>query len=882
MNKDSKPLNDCIEEQRLKLSSDNRKWKKWGPFLADRQWGTVREDYSPDGNAWDFVSHDHARSNAYRWGEEGIAGFCDDNQVLCLAPAFWNGKDSILKERLFGLTNEQGNHGEDVKELYFHLDSSPTHSYCKFLYKYPQNPFPYQELLRKNQIGRDKPEVELLDTGVFDENRYFDCFIEYAKAGMNDILMKITICNRGPEAADIHVLPHLWFRNYWKHNSRYARPQLSQHSETCIKSSSKRNGLFYLYHEKGEQLFCENETNNERIYNYPSEYLYKKDGINNHVVEYLKSSKPTVNPELFGTKAAVWLQEKIPPGEERSFRVRLSRSRNPNPWSDFEAVMEQRKQECDEYYEGIPTSGLDSSQKKLLRSAMSGLFWTKQFYYFDVYKWLNGEPGDYTPPLRDNRRNSNWQHLTNRNIISMPDKWEYPWYAAWDLAFHATTFAYVDPDFAKHQLLIMLRENYMHPNGQIPAYEWNFSDVNPPVHAWAVWQVYEIDKKKSGQGDYDFLERTFQKLLMNFTWWVNQKDVNGIDLFEGGFLGLDNIGVFDRNQLPSGIKGLQQADSTSWMAMFSLNMLRMSLELAKKNPSYEESAAKFFRHFSNISWAMHHIGQKDLSLWDKQDDFYYDVVQLDSGENERLKVRSLVGIIPLFAVEILNSNLFEGMPEFKKRAVNIMRTRPDLAELISQFDEKNEDGAHLFSILRTYRLEHLLKRLLDEEEFLSEFGIRSLSRYHKDHPYVFENAGQKHVIQYEPAESGNYMFGGNSNWRGPIWFPINYLIIQSLKKFYEFYGDECEFEFPTGSGNKLNLKQIAKELTLRLLKIFEKDGNGKYNYHSNHKEYEDDAHFKDHHLFYEFFNGDNGQGLGASHQTGWTALIANLLLELDD
>lgn len=874
--------NKSIEELRLLQSSDNRKWKKWGPYLADRQWGTVREDYSIDGNAWDFVSHDQARSNAYRWGEEGIAGFCDHNQVLCLAPAFWNGKDPIIKERLFGLTNEQGNHGEDVKELYYHLDSSPTHSYCKFLYKYPQQPFPYKELLERGKIGRDKPEVELLDTGVFAGNRYFDCFIEYAKAGMNDILMKITICNRGPEAAEIHVLPHIWFRNYWKHNSRYERPQLSQHTDNCIKTSSTRNGSFYFYHENGEQLFCENETNNKLIYNYPSEYLYQKDGINNHVVEHLISSKPTVNPELFGTKAAVWFREDIPAGEERSFRIRLSRNRSSDPWSEFETILEKRKLECDDYYDSISKNGLGISQKKLLRSALGGLLWTKQFYYFDVYKWLNGEPGDYTPPQRNNKRNFNWQHLTNRNIISMPDKWEYPWYAAWDLAFHATTFAYIDPCFAKQQLLIMLRENYMHPNGQIPAYEWNFGDVNPPVHGWAVWQVYEIDKKKTGVGDYDYLERAFQKLLMNFTWWVNQKDVNGIDLFEGGFLGLDNIGVFDRNKLPSGIKGLQQADATSWMAMFSLNMLRMSVELAKKNPAYEESASKFFRHFLNIAWAMHHIGERDLSLWDGEDDFYYDVVQLDSGKNVKLKVRSLVGIIPLFAVEILNQNLFDSMPEFKKRAVGIIRSRPDLAELISHIDEKNGEGCHLFSIMRGYRLEHLLKRLLSEDEFLSDYGIRSLSKYHKDHPYVFENHGQKHVIQYEPAESGNYMFGGNSNWRGPIWFPINYLIIQSLKKYYEFYGDEYQYEFPTGSGNKLNLKQIANELTLRLLKIFEKDESGAYQYHSDHEQYENDIHFKDHHLFYEFFNGDNGKGLGASHQTGWTALIANLLLEIDE
>lgn len=878
MNNDRNQPDKSKEEERLLQSADNRKWKKWGPFLADRQWGTVREDYSPDGSAWDFVSHDQAMYNAYRWGEEGIAGFCDHHQVLCLAPAFWNGNDPILKERLFGLTNEQGNHGEDVKELYFHLDSSPTHSYCKFLYKYPQSAFPYQELRERNQIGRDRPEVELLDTNAFKESRYFDCFIEYAKAGINDILMKVTICNRGPETAEIHVLPHIWFRNYWKHNSSYERPHMESAGEACIKTSSSRNGYFHFYHETGKQLFCENETNNMKMYNYANEYPYAKDGINAHVIRNERS----VNPAGFGTKAAIWLQERIPTGEERSFRVRLSRNKISDPWTDFESILLRRKVENEEFYNRIKPNGLDAPKRKLLKDAFSGLLWTKQFYYFDVYKWLNGEAGQNNPSPRHNKRNYNWQHLTNRNIISMPDKWEYPWYAAWDLAFHATTFAHIDPDFAKRQLLIILRENYMHPNGQIPAYEWNFSDVNPPVHGWAVWQVYEIDKKKTGHGDYDYLERAFQKLLMNFTWWVNQKDVNGIDLFEGGFLGLDNIGVFDRNQLPHGIKSLQQADATSWMAMFSLNMLRMSLELARKNPSYEESASKFFRHFLNIAWAMHHIGEKDLSLWDEEDDFYYDVVQLDSGKTEKLKVRSLVGIIPLFAVEILNHNLFDEMPEFKKRAVNIMKSRPDLAELISHIDEKNEDGSHLFSILRSYRLEHLLKRLLDENEFLSEFGIRSLSKFHKDNPYVFQTNGQKHVIQYEPAESSNYMFGGNSNWRGPIWFPINYLIIQSLKKFYEYYGDTYLYEFPTGSGNKMNLKQIAKELTLRLLKIFDKNGEGKHQYHSDHEQYFNDPHFKDLHLFYEFFNGDNGKGLGASHQTGWTALVANLLIELEE
>lgn len=863
------------EKARLLKSPDNRTWKKWGPYVADRQWGTVREDYSPDGSAWDYISHDMARSNAYRWGEEGIAGFSDQHQVLCIAPAFWNGKDSILKERLFGLTNGQGNHGEDVKELYFHLASSPTHSYCKYLYKYPQQAFPYEELVKANQIGRDKPEVEILDTAAFHENRYFDCVIEYAKAGHEDILLKITVHNRGPEAAEIHVLPHLWYRNYWKHEERYSRPELTSESEHTIAAASSRNGRYVLHHDGGAQLFCENETNNKRVYNGKNEFQYVKDGINDHVIHH----KQTVNPEKRGTKSAVWWKEVVAAGSSKTFRLRLCRKNMESPWEGFEETFVQRQEESEAFYAGVIPEGLKDDHNDLAKKAFGGLLWTKQFYYLDVFKWLYGEPGGHKP-YRDNRRNANWRHLTNRNILSMPDKWEYPWYAAWDLAFHTTTFAHIDPDFAKRQLLLILRENYMHPNGQIPAYEWNFSDVNPPVHAWGVWQVYETDKQRTGVADYDFLERAFQKLLMNFTWWVNQKDVNGINLFEGGFLGLDNIGVFDRNHMPSGIKNLQQADATSWMAMFSLNMLRISLELAGKNLAYEESAAKFFRHFLNIAWAMHHIGEQEISLWDDEDAFYYDVVQLDNGKSERLKVRSLVGIIPLLAVEVISSEIFDQMQEFKTRAVGIMRSRPDLEKLITHIEEKNENGKHLFALMRGYRLENLLKRLLDEEEFLSDYGIRSLSKYHEQNPYKFGYNGSQHIISYEPGESTNQMFGGNSNWRGPIWFPLNYIIIKALLKYYDFYGDAMTYEFPTGSGNKLNLKQIAHALKDRLLKLFERDEMGKYHYH-HHEVFASDPHFKDLHLFYEFFNGDNGKGLGASHQTGWTALIANLLLEMD-
>lgn len=866
------------EAKRLAVTDNYRNWKRWGPYLAERQWGTVREDYSPHGHAWDFVDHDKARSNAYRWGEEGIGGFCDSREILCLAPAFWNGKDTILKERLFGLTNNQGNHGEDVKELYFHQISTPTHSYCKYLYKYPHKKFPYSELVRNNRRSRDESEYELLDTNAFKNNAYFDCFIEYAKADVNDILMKITVVNRGSRSAKIHVLPHLWFRNFWKHNKRYRRPGMKSVADDCVLSRSTRNGRYYFYHENGEQLFCENETNNKRIYGVSNGAEYVKDGINDHVV----NGEATVNPDKKGSKLAIWQTFKLKAGEEKTMKVRLSKKKLKDAWTDFDAIFDERIQECEEFYGTILKKDLPKTHQAIARKAFSGLLWTKQFYYYDVFKWLFGGPGEATP-YRADPRNYSWQHLTNRHVISMPDKWEYPWYAAWDLAFHMASFVEIDPYFAKEQLLLVLRESYMHPNGQIPAYEWNFSDVNPPVHSWAVWNVYEKDKERTGYGDTDFLEKAFQKLLINFTWWVNQKDKHGTDLFEGGFLGLDNIGVFDRNHMPQGINRMQQADATSWMAMFTLNMLRMSLELAKNNKTYEEAAAKFFRHFLNIAWAMHHIGKKDISLWDDNDNFYYDVVEMSSGTTDRLKVRSLVGIIPLFAVEIINKDLFGQLKEFKIRAAEIIKTRPDLASLISRIEETNADGNYLFAIMRGFRLEHLLKRLLDEDEFLSDYGIRSLSKYHEKHPFVFQHHGH-HQIQYEPGESRSNMFGGNSNWRGPIWMPLNYMIIQSLRKYYTYYGDSYTYEFPTGSGNKLNLKEIANELTKRLIKLFEANEEGKFQYHADdpNKLFSKNEHFKNEHFFYEFFDGDNGKGLGASHQTGWTALIANLIMEMEE
>ena len=866
------------EEERLAVEDNYKNWKRWGPYLAERQWGTVREDYSPEGHAWSFVGHDKARSNAYRWGEEGIGGFCDSREILCLAPAFWNGKDSILKERLFGLTNDEGNHGEDVKELYFHQVSTPTHSYAKYLYKYPHKKFPYTELVRKNKNrNREQSEFEILDTKVFDNNTYFDCFIEYAKEDVGDILMKVTVINRGPRAANIHVLPHLWFRNFWKHNQRFERPEMKSISENSVQSRSTRNGRYYFYHEKGEQLFCENETNNQRIYNVPNEVEYVKDGINDHVV----NGEATVNPDKKGSKFAVWHKLRLKSGEEKTIKVRLSKKKLKDPWGNYDSIFEKRIQECEEFYGDILKKELPVQQQEIARKAFSGLLWTKQFYYYDVYKWLFGGPGE-AKPYRTDSRNKHWEHLTNRHVISMPDKWEYPWYAAWDLAFHMASFVEIDPYFAKEQLLLVLRESYMHPNGQIPAYEWNFSDVNPPVHSWAVWTVYEKDKKRNGKGDFKFLEKAYQKLLVNFTWWVNQKDKSGTNLFEGGFLGLDNIGVFDRNHMPEGITRMQQADATSWMAMFTLNMLRMSLEMATVNPNYEDSVAKFFRHFLNIAWAMHHIGQKDISLWDDEDNFYYDVVEMSNGKTDRLKVRSLVGIIPMFAVEIIHKDLFDELKNFKVRAAEIVRTRPDLASLISNIEEFNSDGNYLFSIMRGFRLEKLLFRLLDEKEFLSDYGIRSLSKYHEEHPYVFQHNGH-HQIQYESGESQSNMFGGNSNWRGPIWLPLNYMIIQSLRKYFSYYGEEYIYEFPTGSGVKMNLNEIANEISKRLIKLFEPDENGKFVYHSedeNHV-FTKNEHFKKEHFFYEFFDGDSGKGLGASHQTGWTALVANLIIELE-
>lgn len=862
------------ELERAKSAIDNKTWKRWGPYLSERQWGTVREDYSKNGEAWSFINHDKSRSNAYRWGEEGISGFCDNKQTICLAPAFWNGKDPILKERLFGLSGPEGNHGEDVKELYYYLENTPSHSYCRMLYKYPQSEFPYDQLVHENK-KRNKfdPEFEISDSGVFENNQYFDIYGEYAKNDIHDILWKITAVNKYEKDAPLHILPHIWYRNFWKHNDEATRPTIKLLKPGVLKLENQRIGTRYFYYPADKQvLFCENETNITKVYGGDKEFEYPKDGINDYVVN---GDADTINPTGIGTKAAIHFIENIAAHGSVEVKVRFSDQLLEDPFGEFDQIFETRKKECDQYYDDLADPKLSEESKRLQKIALSNMLWSKQFYYYDVYKWKRGDKNAGRVE-RKSGRNEDWQHLVNKNILSMPDTWEYPWFAAWDLAFHTTTLAYVDPYFAKRQLLLMLREYYMHPNGQIPAYEWNFSDVNPPVHAWGCWKVYEIDKEKTGVPDYDFLERTFQKLSMNFTWWVNQKDASGKNLFQGGFLGLDNIGVFDRSNPPKGVQSIEQADATSWMAMFCLNMLRMSLELCKQNKSYQESASKFFGHFLFISKAMNNIGNKGIDMWDDEDGFFYDIAHLEDDTCHHMKVRSLVGVIPMFAVEVITHEMFDELEDFKRRSFGLITNRADLAALISRVGEAGRTGQHLFASLRGHRLHKLIDRLGDPEEFLSEYGIRSMSKYHEKNPFVFSYDGDRHEVKYEPGESQNYMFGGNSNWRGPIWLPINYLIIESLRKFYSYYGDDYKCEFPKGSGQKLNLNEIADDLSKRLLKLFKQDSKGNYNYDQG---YSKELSSKDEILFFEYFHAETGKGLGASHQTGWTGLVANLLLE---
>jgi len=867
------------EHQRLaEIDAPETPWRRFGPYLSERQWGTVREDYSPDGNAWNYVTHDMARSKAYRWGEDGIGGICDDQQTLCLAVALWNGQDPILKERLFGLSGSEGNHGEDVKELYYYLDNTPTHSYMQMLYKYPQHAFPYEWLVQENtRRGRHKTEFELVDTAIFKENRYFDVFIEYAKVGPEDILMQLTVCNRGPEEASVHVLPQLWFRNTWAWGHDDYHPQLQADNQgASIHITHQELGERQLYCDgQPSLLFCDNETNTQRLYNAPSQAQYFKDGINNYVVH---GHEQAVNPAQCGTKAAAHYALTIPAGEQRVVRLRLAAPNVAAPFADFDALLRQRGEEADAYYEVIQQDLRNDDARNIQRQAYAGMLWSKQFYYYNVRQWLEGDPAlPPPPPQRKEGRNHEWTTLNNNDIISMPDTWEYPWYASWDLAFHTLPLAVLDAEFAKQQLRLLTRDWYMQPNGQLPAYEWKFEDVNPPVHAWATWRVYKIDQKnRHGNGDTQFLESVFHRLLLNFTWWVNRKDAENRNVFEGGFLGLDNIGVFDRSaDLPKGVF-IEQADGTSWMAMFALDMMRISLELARTNPVYQDMASKFFEHFLYIAAAMTKLGG-NYALWDEEDEFYYDVLNSPDRGRQMLKVRSMVGLIPLFAVEVLNDDVLAELPRFKERMDWFLEHRPDLAALVSHWQQPGQGATRLLSLLRGHRVKRLLARMLDTAEFLSEYGVRALSRYHLENPYVYKADGKSFTVTYEPGESQSDLFGGNSNWRGPIWFPVNFLIIESLQRFHHYYGDDFVVEYPTGSGQYVSLLAVADALTERLSKLFLRDEQGNRPALGDHQQMQTDPHFKDYLLFHEYFHGDNGSGLGASHQTGWTGLIAKLL-----
>ncbi|MFQ4142994.1 MGH1-like glycoside hydrolase domain-containing protein [Chlorogloeopsis sp. ULAP02] len=877
------------EEKRLQEARDRQMhWKRWGPYLSDRQWGTVREDYSATGSAWDYFPHEQARSRAYRWGEDGIAGICDHHQRLCFAIALWNGEDSILKERLFGLTGNEGNHGEDVKEYYFYLDNTPTHSYMKCLYKYPHRTFPYSQLIEENRRrSRREIEYELLDTGIFNEDRYFDIFVEYAKNYTDDILIQISVINRGQEAKTLHLLPTLWFRNTWTWNGKQDKPSLKEVKEeisdvSTVEAFHSTLGKRWLYCQKAtEILFTENETNHEKLFGVSNTSRYVKDGINDYIVH---EQKAAVNPNQIGTKAAAHYILNVGAGETKIVQLRLTNELFLTPFGDeFNNIFATRQREADEFYQRITPFSLPEDMRTVQRQAFAGMFWSKQYYQFTIDEWINGDPAEPSPPNeRKHGRNNEWIHLNNEDILSMPDKWEYPYYCAWDLAFHAIPLAMIDPDFAKEQLILLTREWYMHPNGQIPAYEWAFSDVNPPVHAWAAWRVYKIEQKMYGRADKHFLERVFQKLLLNFTWWVNRKDVEGKNVFQGGFLGLDNIGVFDRSkELPTG-GHIDQSDGTSWMGMYCLNMLAIALELAQSNSNYEDIATKFFEHFLYIADAMNHIGDEGTELWDEKDGFYYDVLHLPNNHNLTLKVRSLVGLIPLFAVETLEPDILAALPNFKTRLEWFINNRPKLRQNVACMETRGVGARRLLAIVNRDKLRCILQKMLDETEFLSEYGIRSVSKYHAEYPYIFYANNSEYRVDYEPAESNSGLFGGNSNWRGPIWFPVNYLIIESLQKFYHYLGDDFKVECPTGSGKYINLWEVACELSQRLIKIFINNEAGNRPVFGGMQKFQTDPHWHDLILFNEYFHGDNGAGIGASHQTGWTGLIAKLIQQVGE
>jgi Glycosyl hydrolase family 63 C-terminal domain len=886
-------MNGDSESNRLKEAREHKApWKKWGPYLSERQWGTVREDYSDSGDAWDYFSHEQSRSRAYRWGEDGLAGISDENQQLCFALALWNGKDPILKERAFGLTNGEGNHGEDVKEYYFYIDSTPTYSYMKYLYKYPQVAYPYFDIVSRNrQRNRYELEYELLDTGVFNEDRYFDVFVEYAKETPEDVLVRITVWNRGPERASLHVIPTLWFRNTWSWSEGAKRPEITEQtgveSVHVIKALSTQLGARFLYCEdEPEILFTENETNTARLFGTPNRTPYVKDGINNHIVN---GDEGAVNPNRTGTKAAAHYQATVEPGESKVYRLRLTHTApdalkkaypaaNGNPFGeDFDEVFEIRRDEADEFYASLTPASITKDGALVMRQALAGMLWSKQYYYFDADKWLdehNAEP--FRARSRD-IRNKNWFHMVNDDVISMPDKWEYPWYAAWDLAFHTIALGLVDLDFAKHQLTLMLDTLYLHPSGQIPAYEWNFSDVNPPVHAWATLFLYNAEKMRRGEGDIEFLKGAFNKLVLNFTWWLNRKDRFGKNIFEGGFLGLDNISVFDRSSpLPTG-GCLEQADGTAWMALFSQNMAEIAVELATHDPAFHPFVVKFVEHFVWIAAAINRPGQE--GLWDEEDGFYYDSLRFPDGNSIHLKVRSMVGLLPLCAVTVVEKYQREGAPEALEQFRKRVATMPELMRSIHPTGPGHygvkERG--IVALVNEDKLRRILTRMLDEEEFLSPYGIRSLSRYHAEHPYVFDANGREYRVDYLPAESNTGMFGGNSNWRGPIWMPINALLIRALLQLYLYYGDNFKIECPTGSGKMMNLFEVSKEISRRLESIFLPDKQGRRPVYGGTEKFQTDPYWRDYVLFYEYFHGDNGAGLGASHQTGWTGVIARLI-----
>jgi hypothetical protein len=869
------------DAERERLEEDARRvhnWRRWGPYLADRQWGTVREDYSATGECWTYLSHDDARSRAYRWGEDGLLGICDRECRVCFSVALWNGKDPILKERLFGLTGPEGNHGEDVKELYYHLDATPTFSYGKALYKYPQSEFPYARLVAENRArGKGDREFDIEDSGVFDRG-YWDVFVEYAKAAQDDVLARITIANRGSETATIHVLPHLWLRNSWswgRHGEGYDPVgTIERVAPGSVRLTQPTLGKFRCdFEAASELLFTENESHAEKLWGYPSAGKYVKDGIHRRVVE---GEGDAVNPAGTGTKCAAWYVLEIPPGAERVVRVRLSpeASAPAKPFATFDQVFTARIAEADHYHRTVRSAPMTEPERNVVRQADAGLVWSRKFYHYIVEHWLDGDPNQPPPPApRKDGRNRRWHQLWARDVIAMPDGWEYPWFAAWDLAFHCVAGARFDPEFAKHQLLLLCREWYMHPNGQFPAYEFAFGDVNPPVHAWAVWRVYQLAGESGFGYDREFLERAFDKLLINFTWWVNREDAEGDNLFSGGFLGLDNVGVFDRSQPLPGGGELVQADATAWMAFYCVTMLQMALELAKEEPAYADLALKFFEHFVAIAKATNELG--GTGLWNEGDGFYYDQMQAHGG-TQQLRIRSMVGLVPLFAAASLDDELLQGIAVFSERLQWFFANRPELASTIAC--ELDVDHQHrLLAIPSRERLERVLRYMLDEHEFLSPYGIRSLSRYHADHPYVVQLDGNSYEVHYAPAESDSGLFGGNSNWRGPVWFPVNYLLVEALKRYDHFYGDSFQIECPTGSGKMMNLGEVAEELERRLVKLFTPDERGRRPCHGTSARYREDARYRDLVLFYEYFHGDDGRGLGASHQTGWTALAANLV-----